>query len=264
MRRILPLITALILAAPALAATSPPGVNIRWDLCYGDGGAANKVFACDTNSGSERLVLSFVLDSPMVGVSGNEIIVDLAATAATLPAWWTFKNVGTCRIAALGLNTVATPGPACIDWAINGPATAGIGAYDIGVRGPNTARIKIANAVQASALADLSAGQEYFSMNVTITNQKTVGTSSCAGCDVPLCIVYQSLKLTTQVAANDRRFINGANSQDSQIATWQHAHITGVTLSCGMTGCDHNFGCAAFDPTSARNSTWGAVKSLYR
>src|SRR5690348_9060898 len=55
----------LLVAAVAPAATTPPGMNIRWDHCYDDGGTANKLFACDRNIDSERLVCSFVLDSPM-------------------------------------------------------------------------------------------------------------------------------------------------------------------------------------------------------
>src|SRR6516162_330978 len=86
----------LLVAAPTAAATTPPGVNIRWDNCYDDGGTANKLFACDRNVQSEQLVCSFVLDSPLADVSGNEIVVDIVATSASLPAWWAFKNAGTC------------------------------------------------------------------------------------------------------------------------------------------------------------------------
>src|SRR5262245_11737683 len=67
----------LALAVNANAAVSPPGVNVRWDQCYIDGGPANKTFACNTNAGTDRLMLSFVLDAPMSDVSGMEIVVDL-------------------------------------------------------------------------------------------------------------------------------------------------------------------------------------------
>ena len=41
---------ALASIAIALAATNShaAGLGLRWDRCYGDGGAANKAFACDT------------------------------------------------------------------------------------------------------------------------------------------------------------------------------------------------------------------------
>lgn len=76
----------LALSGPAMAGLSPPGVNIRWDSCYGDGGIQNKVFACNTNLGNDRLVLSFELDTPVAGVIGNEIVVDIASASASLPA----------------------------------------------------------------------------------------------------------------------------------------------------------------------------------
>jgi len=85
------------LAAPVRAAATPPGVNIRWDNCYDDGGSLNKMFACDTNDGSERLVLSFVLDAAKSDVAGQEIVVDITTTGPALPSWWQFKNPGTCR-----------------------------------------------------------------------------------------------------------------------------------------------------------------------
>src|SRR5690242_338369 len=72
MRHLLFAVLALTLAVPAIAAVSPPGVNIRWDNCFDDGGATNKTFACDMNAGKETLVLSFVLDAPMTNVSGME------------------------------------------------------------------------------------------------------------------------------------------------------------------------------------------------
>ena len=31
-------------------------LNLRWNDCFGDGGVVNRMFACDTNSGSETLV----------------------------------------------------------------------------------------------------------------------------------------------------------------------------------------------------------------
>ena len=40
----------LLVAAPTAAATTPPGVNIRWDNCYDDGGTANKLFAVPPSS----------------------------------------------------------------------------------------------------------------------------------------------------------------------------------------------------------------------
>ena len=44
---------ACALLALGLAPAAPAGdeLYLRWDNCLGDGGAYNKTFACDTNSG---------------------------------------------------------------------------------------------------------------------------------------------------------------------------------------------------------------------
>ena len=245
------LLCGMLLALTAALATAAPGVNVRWNLCLGDGGVANKNFACNSNSGTNTAVGSFELGEDILQASGNEIVIDIA-TAGPVPAWWQFKNVGTCRSTSLGLNGINPAAVNCPDWA-SGQSAGGIGAYNIGIAGPNTARIVAALAVPASALADLFAGQEYFSYNMTINNAKTVGTGSCAGCSVAACIVFNSVNVTTQVPANDRKLSGPTNGTDSNFCTWQ-----------GGAGTDSNrgVGCPAATPT--RNSTWGKVKSLYR
>jgi hypothetical protein len=247
------LLCGMLLALTAGVAAAAPGVNLRWANCFGDAGTINRNFACNTNTGNHILVGSFELGQNILQASGNEVVIDLAAADATLPAWWGFKNAGTCRQASQSMNFVI-PGTAvvCADWA-NGQAAGGIGAYNIGERGPNTARVKAAIAVPASALADLFAGQEYFSYNLVMNSANTVGTGSCAGCEVPVCIVFNSLKVTTQIAANDRTISGPTNGSDSNFATWQGG---GVPVTPGGTGC------GAATPT--KNATWGAVKSLYR
>src|SRR5689334_18110253 len=187
------LLCGMLLALTAGVAAADPGCNIKWVNCFGDGGTTNRNFACNTNSGSNILVGSYVLAEDMIATSGNEVVIDIA-TAGPLPAWWGFKNAGTCRQSALSMNfTIPGSAVACADWA-SAQSAGGIGAYNIGIAGPNTARIVAAIAVPASALADQFAGQEYFSYNVGINNTKTVGTGSCAGCTVPACIVFNSVK----------------------------------------------------------------------
>ncbi len=117
---------ALPLAPSARAATTPPGVNIRWDHCYDDGGTLNKTFACDTNSGSERLVVSFVLAEPLANVNGTEIAIEVMASGATLPSWWQYRNFGACRQTALAITEALPSGSTnCTDWA-NGLASMNI------------------------------------------------------------------------------------------------------------------------------------------
>src|SRR5262245_30429149 len=91
------LLCGLLLAMTATIA-SAEGLNLRWNFCFGDGGVVNKTFACTSNSlANNNASGTFVLDADLANVSGTEVVIDLASTDAVLPAWWQFKNAGTCR-----------------------------------------------------------------------------------------------------------------------------------------------------------------------
>ena len=65
---------AALLLLPTIAFAAP-GIAMRWDRCYGEGGTANKDFACNTNQGSERLVLSFIPPTDMVKKFWDELML---------------------------------------------------------------------------------------------------------------------------------------------------------------------------------------------
>jgi len=245
------LLCALLLAMSASVAAAA-GVGLKWNACASDGGLTNKVFACNTNNGTNLLVGTFETGAAgLLHTSGNEVVIDLASQSTPLPAWWAFKNAGTCRSAALTMNFVISASAAnCADWAL-GAAAGGIGAYNIGLRGPNTARLVAALAVAPDNLQDLTGGQDYFSFNISISNVKTV--NGCAGCLDPVCIVFNSLNLTTPVLANNVFLTGPSNGTDSNFCTWQGG--AGVVTPGGS-------GCPQATPT--KNKTWSQVKSLYR
>src|SRR5262245_42568447 len=251
--RTLVLLAALLaLASQAHAAPSAQGLGLRWNSCLLDGGVQNKSFACDVNTGTDVLVGSFKLGVDLANVSGNEIVLELASAGATLPAWWAFKNGGTCRQGAMGFNLVQiASAPDCPEWGA-GLTAGGIGAYVIGIRGPNTARLVAASAVPPDGLQLLSAGQEYFSFSLNINHTKTVGTGACGGCSTPVCLVLESITLTTPVLANNQKLRGPLNGVDSDWATWQGG---GGVVVGGSSGCPHAL------PTLKR--TWNELKSLY-
>jgi len=245
------LAVALFAAPPAHAAA---GVNLTWSRCYGDGGAGNAAFACDTNSGSELLVGSFVLPEPLAHVNGNEVSIDLISQDDPLPAWWDFKNVGTCRLNSLHFNTTANANDVvCVDWSA-GHSSGGIGAYSTGTPSsmgridpslaPLHRRCVMALAVPPDSLMDLQADTEYFSFNLVIDHAKTVGTGACGGCAGSVCLLFQTINITTPVLANNI-FIGNATTPGSNMAHWQG------------TGADCNL-------VPVKNRTWGEVKALYR
>ena len=246
----------LLVPAPALAAQ---GINLRWTHCYGDGGVQNLDFACNTNAGIRSMYGSFVLASDMPQVIGSEIIIQLAADSPTLPAWWQFKNTGSCRMAALSVSTFPNLSDiVCVDWA-EGQLVAGLGAYctvDFPCIAPppgaSVAVIKVINAVPPNAAADLTGGTEYYDFTLNISNTKTVGTGSCAGCTIPVCIVLNSINVVDSGDLHPR-FLATATAPGSNYITWQGGGSPNVG---GVIGCP-----AA---TPARRATWGSVKTLYR
>ncbi|HXS83130.1 MAG TPA: hypothetical protein VN896_10475 [Methylomirabilota bacterium] len=265
MRRLLMFAFALTLAAPALADPTPPGVNLRWDNCYSDGGVINKTFACDRNTGAETLVMSFLLDEDMLDASGMESRLFLIPASPTMPSWWSMKNIGTCRPSSLSLGTTLPLGSLnCADWA-SGNAAGGIGSYSAGslILGPVSMVLQVAAAVPLYGIASLAANQEYFCGSLTINHAKTVGTGACGGCEVPVCIVFDRLRITT--LASGLQMLNGANGPDSQFARWQNGEESNVALNySGQNfGYYHSYNCQ-LSSTPTRNSTWGAVKALYR
>jgi len=255
MRKILGLSVVAAMLCVASSAFAAPGLSLKWSFCAGEGtGLSDKTFACASNTGSNTLVCSFELTSDLAQVSGNELVLDLLSQSATLPAWWDMKNPGTCRTGSLAVAVAADANNVvCVDWAAGG-ATGGIGAYATGtppsmgsidnsLAGQHR-RLVIATAVPPDALQDLTANTEYFSINVTVNNQKSVGAGSCAGCTEPICIVLNSINLTTPVLENNV-FIGNASAAGSNIVTWQ-----GAGPNCASV------------PT--KNQTWGQVKALYR
>ena len=243
---------ALALAAPAHASGS---VNLAWSRCSGEGaGSQNAAFACDTNAGQEVLVASFQLPADLAQVSGNEIVIDLLSQDDPMPAWWDFKNAGTCRQTSLSLNFAQDPGDVvCMNWQ-GGVASGGIGAYDMsgvppdGNIDPSLAtrhrKLKIALAVPPDALANLLAETEYFSCNIVINHAKTVGTGACGGCSGSVCLVLQDINVTTPVLANNIKMYGGT-TPGSDWAHWQ-----GSVADCALV--------------PVKNKTWGQVKALYR
>jgi len=238
------LLCGMLLAASATFA-SAAGLNLAWNNCYADGGVQNRTSACTSNLGQAgSLIGSFFSPADVIEVSGAEIVVDLSSASPALPAWWQFKNVGSCRPTSLAIQ--AFDGLSCFDWAA-GQASMNIAAYQLGLHGPNSARILCVNAVPASAYGTLDQVNEFTAMRLNVNNALSTGTGACDGCLDPVCIVFNSLNMTTNNNANNTKILNPADGVASNMAFWQGGAVPNCTLVV---------------PT--KNQTWGAVKALYR
>ena len=258
MPRILARITALTLLVISLApatARAAQGVNLAWDHCLAEGtGVQNKQFACDTNMGLRLLVGAFQLGSTMNQVIETTAVLQLASASAALPAWWEFQAPGGCRPGALLPMGLADPiDAACPVWwgdeqpnpGRNYCTSSGPGSCLDRPTASNEARIKAHISIPVESAATLLGGQEYFSFSLRLLNAETVGLGACAGCETPVCIVFNSLELSTP-EFNERRTISTASVPGGTFVTWQG----------GGPGCP--------GATPSRNATWGSVKSLYR
>ena len=206
---------------PTVVATEG-GLDLRWTECVDGGGSSLATFACNTNSGSRSLVFSFVAPPGVDDVTAYEAeaMVASAAPSTPLPDWWRWDA---CRIASAF--PVAAGRGSCPD------PTDGSGAVamrmDYPWVGPFAARLRF---VSAATMGALTPGQEYALFRLNIDSQKTTGTGACAGCDEPVQIVFQSLKLirgggcgdpalTTSVAAPPDVLIESEST--SRRAYWQ-------------------------------------------
>jgi hypothetical protein len=229
-------------ASPAMAG----GINLAWNDCYGAGGTMNKNFACNTNTGNHDLYISFEPNATIPDLNGSNAIIDLQSASAALPAWWQFKNTGTCRLTSLVANSGVTG--TCPDtW--SGQGVAGIAAYfttqNIPAMPTCRARILASISVPGAAAAQVDPGTEYYCLMVRINSAKTVGTGLCAGCLDPACLVLNEVLLTSN------------NSGDNRLTNWLGSNY--VTWQGGW--CHYNwYGCT----TPTINRTWGQLKGLYR
>ena len=242
------LLGAALLALSASVA-SAAGINFGWNDCGGLPASANKNFACTSNTlTGGTLIGSFIPPAGTTAITGEEIVIDLQSASAVLPAWWQFKNAGTCRQTAFTTNADFTGGPAsCGDyWA--GQAAGGFSAFNPNIvpGQTNRARVLMVFAVPPALAGPVDDLVEYGAFRFNVLGAKTVGTGACAGCLDPVCIVLNEIKLTQPVGVGNYRLQNAA---ERNYATWQ-----GGAIGVG--------GCPAVVP--AQNRTWGSVKSLYR
>lgn len=235
-------LAALAMAGPARGA----GINLSWSDC-GIDGAMNRFFACSTDGGSGVLVASVIPPFPLPRMVGFQAELQLQVATYPLPPWWDLRSGVGCRSGALTMDVdfAATPsgGTVCAD-AFAGRGSGGTPVYTVGYCGLNRARIGIEWLLPEEV--EMSTDETYlFRLRLGYA-----GTTACAGCLDPACIVFAGVRLLQAPGAlgGSAEVVNAAYAQ---YVTWQG----GGGLNCPLVVCG---------PVPARNATWGQIKSLYR
>jgi hypothetical protein len=236
---------AFLFAALAAAPAHAGGMNLSWDDC-GVAGTELRTFSCNTNAGSNKLVISVQPEADIADAVGWEAAIRLQANETTLNPWWQMFNVGSCRGSAVP--TLDTSfGTTCTN-ATDGISGFGvIGSYTVG---GNNATL-VCGWATATPFA-LLATNEYYTINLDIDNTRTIGTSSCSGCGVGVGIALYTVLIAYGPDGALTQTINVR--KDREYVCWQ--------CPCGFYSEGYvGFNCPA-TPTLTR--TWGAIKTLYR
>jgi len=262
-------VTALLSVGLAALGTSqaaaqsepPPGsIAMRWNLCYGEGGAAARTFACNTNTGVEMLVISAFPPANLPQLNGAEVLVTLLSPGFTLPSWWQI-GTGFCRTSTVVQGEFVPPsGPeTCGDPWLN----AGLGAvtYQYGSEGANIARLRSAYGINPPVA--VTSGNEIFVCSFRILHQKTTGAGSCSGCSSGVCLGLQSVYLTQPAGVGNYFMIMPLPGTSSDVVTWQEDLVMPSSVYIYRSAWRKDFtGCVS--TTEAARPTWGAIKRLYR
>jgi hypothetical protein len=243
-----------MLLAIATSAATAGGLGLRWNNCEGDGGIQNLNFACNSNASNRSLAASFTLDTDLLDVLSDELVLDVATASPVLAPWWELRGTAATACRVLGttqaLIIAFQDGASCPD-IFAGSGSMNIASYAVGVNGPNKARILSVNAVPSTSPVALTGADNpsrtWGVARFTINNNKTVGTPNCAGCDIAACLVFNSCNITT-IGNAFNRLVSGPAQPGSDYATWQGGG--------GAGNCP--------GATPSRNATWGKVKGLYR
>lgn len=242
--RAMPLLLAGVLFLAGFAApVRAQGIAIGWHDCRppGGGGFNGQNYGCTSNIITLPLFASFSLATPVDSVWAMELVVDVDVATEALPAWWRMEPGG-CRADSWAAD--ASLAGSCAD-AWNGTGAAAAQGWLPGQPGasPRHGRLLVAASVLPNDAVALDADVPYTACRILL---RTSNTTSCEGCLIPACLVFNSLLIRRLPGSSvEEVLLSVAESPAANMVAWQ-----GVGADC--------------QSVSVRRSTWGAVKALYR
>ena len=245
---------AFLLALGFVAPRSARGqdvMNIHWDDCR-LAGTALKQFACDTNSGSDRIVVSVRSSSGVPQANGAEIYLSLVTSGSDLSPWFHMESGG-CRAGSLTAFLDFTSGPSsCFDlW--QGAALGGAQWTSGYVSG---GRAQLHGVCGIPGTTPLPANTEAYAFAFVIDHQKSVGVAVCDGCSGAACIMVAGGRVTQPAGLGDFLFTGGSfEPSDRYVVGWK---CPADVYTDDPLPCENN--CS----TPTRRPSWGSIKGLYR
>lgn len=239
------LLVAISAGSIAAGEARAVGINLSWDDC-GAAGAATRSSTCYDNGGVNVIVASFLPPAGIDSLIGAQAVVDLSSAPGAMPDWWSFTNPGTCRQSAMAASFDFTSGPTgCTDYW--GGHVLESWTYTIGFKSAADRARLVALATTFYGPSDgpgpVDEGTEYYAFKITIDNTNTTGAGLCAGCEVPVCVVFNQLLLQQPGGTRDEVL---TTPESRYHVIWQPPRSD----------------CPVVVP--ARNRTWGSIKAIYR
>jgi hypothetical protein len=194
-----------------------------------------------------NMYASFKPAAAMANFIGATTVLDIQVAGSTLPDFWVFDPL-TCHDSGLSGSgqILTTPGGNCQSpYGATTTQTNGFGSF---LAGPNHIHWECDHS-RGSGIASLALPVStggYLAQIVQLSwDDAAFDGATCAGCDVPACIVLNNVK--------------AANTSGVQIADMTQV-VSGIQNFVTFYGGAPN--CPGAVPT--KNSTWGQVKALYR
>ncbi len=236
--------SGVLLGALVANTAGADDLSLRWNECPEGGGLAQRTSACGNPLAVEHLLASLQLSTAVDSVVAIEMVVDVISASATLPDWWRFGSGG-CNSGALTASADYSALGACSD-PFSGAGVAVVQTWFVTQPrgGANMARMIVTTSVLASQLVEIGAGAPYYGADVRLSHIRSSGPSACTGCLTDVCLVFNSAQLVRHPATEPAE-VTVLPSGGSNTAVWQ-----GNSSNCSLV--------------PARNTTWGAIKSLYR
>lgn len=212
---------------------------LGWDHCGSR--ILAKQFACDTNAGESRLVVSALRDSVAFFTNGFRCVLEVAVDAPSLPSWWQVRS-GDCRGGAL--TSTILPMPEDFGSCAYASSWSLVDTWIVAEYVPATGRLRL-TLYGASAIGEsqMTPFVETFIVALHIRHELSTGAGSCSGCDTPACVLLRELTIVD--GAPTGALVTLPILEPSFLLGWQSDRAN----------------CIA---TPIRNQTWGGIKSLYR